>query len=269
MKLTIMLCFALLIAPLSSSAASNNTAPTIMVTLPPLSGLLLLLLPEVQSQCLLQANADPHHFQPSPRQVDRLQHSALIIRASHDDQGWALHIPQEKSIDLWASHAHAWLNFDLVRQALPTLAAKLAQHFPQYRQRLPQRLNKALKRVNAMELLWDKVFANIQHQGVFMQHPAWQNLFQAKAVPIWAVLESSQHGHEHGPQHLEQALHTLKKHPQAVFLGSKRHSNRSLAWLSRQQQPTQPIIELDAIGNCNQAWDVLMQKNLEALSSQQ
>jgi len=265
MKLIIFFCLSLVIAPVFSNASNQQIHPEIIVTLPALSGLVTMLLPETQSTCLLSAGADPHHFQPSPKQIRLLNQGSLLVRASRDDQGWPIQVRQNQVLDLWTSENHAWLQFEQVRLILPRLALALTKQFPQHQQRIQARLPLALQTVRQLEHDWDKVFAAIKQNGVFMQHPAWHDLFENKNIPIWAVLESHQHGHEHGPRHLEKALKTLKKHPNALLLGSKHHSNRSLEWLSNHQNNPHSLMQLDALGSCNQPWDELMKYNLNIL----
>ncbi|MDX8387164.1 MAG: zinc ABC transporter substrate-binding protein [Ghiorsea sp.] len=265
MKLLVTLCFTLFLMPSFSSANGTGPEEKIIVTLPPLSGLVTMLLPEIKSQCLLSASADPHHFQPSPRQVDMLNQGHLLVRASRDDQGWPIRTNNSVVTDLWNKENHGWLQFQQVREVLPQLATALINQFPQYETEIQSRLIQAIQSTKTLEQDWDNILTKIQPQGVFMQHPSWKGLLSSKQVPVWAILESEQHGHEHGPHHLEHALETLKLHPNALLLGSKRHSNRSLEWLNKHQEKSTSIIKMDALGNCNQPWDELMKQNLKIL----
>ncbi len=226
-----------------------------------------MLLPEVKSVCLLPAGADPHHFQPSPKQVTLLNQGHLLIRATRDDLGWPIKTDNNPVFDISASQAHGWLEFGLVRQVLPALARSLIQQYPLHQKKITAHLNSALKTVDHLDSQWRDTLATIKHKGVFMQHPAWQGLLESSGVPIWQVLESHQHGHEHGPRHLEKALRIFKQHPDALLLGSLRHSNRSLEWLNNHRPQPEKIIKLDALGSCNMPWDKLMSDNLKQLRS--
>lgn len=268
--ITLSLSFIVQMLLITSTSAANlpAKAESIIVTLPPLSGLTAMLLPEVKNQCLLATGADPHHFQPSPKQVDLINQGHILIRASRDDQGWPIQAQAEHTLDLSPTQNHAWLQFSEVRRMLPILAKTLISNFPQYQQRIQTRLTQKLQAIDKLEAAWNKQLQPLKTSGVFMQHPAWQGLFEHKNIPIWAVLESEQHGHEQGPKHLEEALNTLEKHPDAILIGSMRHSNRSLEWLNRHHHPAKTIIQLDELGRCNQAWDTLMQHNLDILAGQ-
>lgn len=272
MKSFILLCTCLLY-PISSGLAQGMSSakeitPHIMVTLPPLAGLVAMLLPEQTSECLLSASADPHHFQPSPQQVEQLHVAKLLVRARRDDQGWPIRSHQSNTITLFTQQAHGWLNFADVKIALPDLAAQLSKMMPTEAARIQASLPQALAQVEAIETQWKPVLSQLKTKGVLMQHPAWQALFDAYDIPIWAVLESAQHGHEHGPKHLEEALDTLNQHQGAVLIGSLRHSNRSLDWLNAHQSHAQAVLSLDALGTCNMPWSELMTSNMQALQSQ-
>jgi ABC-type Zn uptake system ZnuABC Zn-binding protein ZnuA len=247
-----LLCI-LMLSPLSARAAE------IMATLPPLAGLVQLLQPESRPACLLPANADPHHFQLSPRQVETLQGARLLIRASRDDGGWPRLPTRGKTIDLWPRDDHAWLSPAEVRHVLPQLAAELEA----VTGKQAMQLDEALATVTAMDRAWKQALAPLKSRGVIVQHPAWQHLLSSYGVPVHAVLEKHQHGHEGGPHLLEHALEALKAHPDALLLGDTRHSNRSLEWLARQSGKT--ILYLDALGQCGDSWQALMQQNLERL----
>ena len=198
MKFIITICISLLMIPSLGLAEAKHSAKAVIATLPPLSGLVTMLLPEVKAQCLLSAGADPHHFQPSPKQVDLLSQGHLLIRASRDDQGWPIEVSRSQVVDLWTTQNHGWLQFNQIRLVLPKLAEALSQAFPESRESIQSRLKQSLKTTDQLEQDWDNQLQNLKSKGVFMQHPAWHDLLESKQVPIWAVLESHQHGHEHG-----------------------------------------------------------------------
>jgi len=266
--LSIMLILPAQVLAFSSNQSDHEivTHSEIISTLTPLSGLVAMLLPEIKSQCLLPANADPHHFQPSPKQVNLLQSGQLILRASSDDKGWPIHFDHNHVLDLSKQQNHAWLQFKDVKTMLPTLAKALTDSFPSYKTQIKSRLSKSLQRIDKIEQKWNDIMPTLQKRGVVMQHPAWLGLFESANIPVWSVLESHQHGHEQGPRHLEHAFESLQSHPDAILLGSRHHSNRSLTWLNSRAESKHQMIALDAIGICNQPWDELMMHNLELLA---
>jgi len=276
MKLFFTLCLSFIAQILlitSTNAANLPTKPEIIiVTLPPLSGLVTWLAPKAEVQCLLPNNADPHHFQLTPRQVSQLQQTTLLIRSPRDDKFWSSFQTPAPTLALWPTTKHlhhepnhAWLNPQAVKQTLPLLADQLRLIFPEQAPAIQKQLSLAQKQSNMVWKAWQALVEkfDLKQRGIMMQHPSWQGLFQALGVPIRGILESAQHGQEYGPRKLEKALSTLQQYPDTVLIGDAKHNNRALEWL--QKHSNHPLIKLDAIGKCNTPWLELMQHNLETL----
>jgi len=275
-KINFFLCkiaFILLLFNLSVPVKASE----ILTTLPPLAGLVHWLDPDADVRCLLPSNADPHHFQLSPRQVEALQLSKLFIRSSQDDGHWSSLQSQAQVLDLWpliehhGEHEqdilnHAWLNPQAVQQILPQLAQQLATLYPNHQQKIQQKLSIALKESEHIWQAWRQLSLSIEldKHGVMMQHPSWSNLFQALQIPIRNTLESEQHGHEYGPRKLETALQQLQKYPSTLLIADSNHSSRALQWLQN-HHPESSIVTLDALGTCGETWPELMQRNIKLL----
>jgi len=251
----------LILLPFSVSAAE------IAVTLPPLAGLVAMLDKQAEVMCLLPAGADPHHFQLTPRKIEAMRHSTLLIRAPFDDGGWPLPPNHARSLKLWSGISHGWLNPESVRTALPVIAGALTTLHPEKAVAIASALDKALAQTSTIEQLWRAALASVKVSGVLMQHPAWQHLMQAMDVPVLAVLESAHHGHEYGPHQLEHALSTLNQHPNAWLLGDGGHNNRALDWLAQHASQTPHRVTLNALGACGLPWPALMQQNIARISA--
>lgn len=244
--------------------AAEAGAAEIVTTLPPLAGLVKMLDQASESTCLLTAGSDPHHFQLSPRQVEKLSHASLLVRSSRDDQGWMQLTATTPFVDLWPEIDHAWLSPAEVAKVLPELARALIVAEPDHASTIRMNLSAALKSVSRIEASLAEALAPLKKRGVMMQHPSWRRVFTSYGIPVLDILESERHGHELGPRHLEAALATLKQHRDALLIGDMQHSNRSLQWLS-EQRGDKPILYLDGLGNCGEAWPALMQRNIERL----
>jgi len=219
---------------------------------------------ESEITCLLPAGSDPHHFQLSPRQVEKLKQGDLLVRSSKDDHGWIKLLPTMPLIDLWPEQGHAWLNPAEVQKVLPRLAEKLIAVFPERREQIRVNLKRAQASVTLIRQKLKTALNQLGTKGVMMQHPSWRNVFKQFDIPVLAILETSQHGHEEGPRHLEEALKTLNQHPDTVLVGDLQHSNRSLQWLAN-HAGNKDILYLDALGNCGDDWSRLMQRNIERI----
>lgn len=238
----------------------------IVVTLPPLAGLVSMLEPNADVHCLLAAGADPHTFQLTPRQAGQLRQADLLVRASRDDGEWPGLDANTPTLDLWQKDDHAWLRPSLVKQALPRLAARLQQLHPAHRQQIADTLRTALVLCDQLEEAWREALLPLRQQGVIMQHPAWRGLCQHFGIPVRAILEPHHHGGEVTPQKLEQALQTIRTHPATALWGDNRHSNRALTWLMQHAHTGKPAI-LDALGTCGMRWEALMRHNIALLGT--
>lgn len=257
-----MLALGLLFASLSRHAAAAEIA----VTLPPLAGLVAMLDREAEVLCLLRPGSDPHHFQLQPRTIESLRRSRLLIRALRDDRSWPLPPVHANTLLLWPDVDHGWLSPAAVRQALPEIAGALAGLHPERAEAIAAALEQAMVQVDAMAAAWRKALEPVRRSGVIMHHPAWQRLLREMDVPVLTVLESGQHGHEHGPLELDEALAALERHPDAWLLGNEGHSRRALEWLERHAEPTPRHITLDPLGSCDTTWPEFMQSNLQKIA---
>ncbi len=236
----------------------------IVVTLPPLAGLVRLLDQDANVRCLLPPGAEPHDFQLAPGQADALARADLLVRASRDDGHWR-GLRATRTLDLWPEIDHAWLSPREVRRALPRLARALASHAPDRRSGIEARLHQAMTLTRTIEAEWSDALAPLAGRGVLIGHGAWRRLCERFELPVLAVLESHHHGGMQ-PRRLEHALETLRRHPDAMLWGDARHNNRVLAWLARRTH-ARAVILLDALGTCGQSWAGLMRHNIARITA--
>jgi len=244
-------------------AISTGTAAEIAVTLPPLAGLVGMLDKQADVLCLLPNGSDPHHFQLTPRSIESMQQTKLLIRASKDDGGWPLPPYHASQLDVWPDTDHGWLNPATVRDVLPLLAKALSDLHPHRQAAIEHALQDALNNTHAIAAAWQMALEPVKKAGVLMQHPAWRGLMQAMHVPVLDVLESGRHGHEHGPRQLEHALTTLNAHPGAWLIADSGHNNSAVDWLYHHTDPQPRRVSFNVLGDCAQSWPALMQYNLD------
>lgn len=255
--------FLILLGILFYSSTPGTARATIITTLSPLAGLVSMLDTKAIVQCLLPPGADPHDFQLTPKQVQQLQQTDLLIRSSRDDGHWAGLGVVTQQFDLWSTKDHAWLLPSEVRQILPALAKKLQLIAPDRRHVIEQSLKRALRLCDELEMMWKQALAPLRQHGAVMQHPAWRRLLEHFKVPVLAVLEPRHHGSVR-PRQLESALKLMRIHADAVLWGSMRHSNQGLAWLSHHAD-NRSVLRFDALGHCNMTWEKLMRWNIKRI----
>jgi len=258
---------AVLLSLLGSYPVHAAAMARVAVTLPPLAGLVGMLDPQIRVMCLLPAGADPHHFQLTPRKIEALAQTDLLIRTTFDDGGWPLPPQHSHSLNLWPTIDHGWLSPQAVRGVLPKIADALIQLQPDHAKQIAASLQTALQQTDGIAQAWRTAIAKAGMTGVLMQHPSWRRVMQEMGVPVLAVLESVHHGHEHGPHKLEHALSSLKQHPDAWLLADAAHSSRSLDWLASHSSFKPQRITLDALGACGEGWPALMRRNISRLSA--
>ncbi|HCS12547.1 MAG TPA: manganese-binding protein [Zetaproteobacteria bacterium] len=243
------------------------SAGGIVTTLPPLTGLVLLLDADVDVHCLLPPGADAHDFQITPRQAQLLKGADLLIRSSYDDRHWSGLRSNKQVFDLWPDQGHAWLSPRAVRDRLPALAATLQKLSPQRSEQIAAALEHALTSSKVVEAAWIMALAPLYESGVIMQHNAWQTTLREFGVPVWGVLETGHHGDDIGPRQLENALELMRKHPGAVLWGNQRHPDRALYWLREHRGEAEvKLLRFDPLGDCGMTWPQLMQRNLDLLA---
>jgi zinc transport system substrate-binding protein len=253
--LSLVAALAMLLTPTLSWAG-------IVVTLPPLGGLVRMLDDQAGITVLLPPTADPHHFQMSPKASESLQQATLFIRSSSVDGGWSGLESTATTLDLWPKLRHGWTRPDLVRAALPRLAEALEHVDPAHAASIRNRLPAAIAKTRRIEAEWRQALAPLRRGGVIMQHPSWQPLCELMGVPVLAVMESDRHGQEFGPRDLDRALQIVDAHPGVVLIAEARHDNRALDWIARHSRHPLRRITLDAIGTNTMSWDELMRADL-------
>jgi len=256
-----------LAAMLMISAPWHALASEITVTLPPLAGLVSMLDKQAQVLCLLPAGADPHHFKLTPRKIGALNQTRLLIRASFDDGGWPLQPAHSHTLDIGPATGHNWLSPRAVRTTLPRIADALIRLHPERAEAITTSLDQAIQQTRDIEKSWHVALSTAKVSGVLMQHPAWKNLMQSMDVRVFAVLESTHHGHEYGPHKLEYALATLNTHPDAWLLADSSHSNRALDWLATHADHPHHRVTLNAMGACGLPWTQFMRRNIAQIAA--
>jgi len=251
-----------LIAPIMLMAWSCSIARAeVAVTLPPLAGIVRLLAPDTAVFCLLPANADPHHFSVTPRRIERLRHSDILIRASRDDRGWLGLDSGLSQIDLWPDRDHAWLQPEWLLATLPLLAKKLQSLHPGQKDAIAASLSRVILDINAMDRDIFKTLEPVRRDGVILQHASWRHFCEHYGIPVLAIANPRHIEGSLRPKQLERLLTTLRRHPGARLWGDRGKTNSALKWLAERVKH-KPITLLDPLGNCNGAWPQLIRDNV-------
>jgi len=246
----------------SSPWPTTAQAVSIVVTLPPLAGLVRLLDAKPRVDCLLPPGADAHDFQLAPGQVRTLRRADLLVRAGRDDGHWR-GLRARRTLDLWPETDHAWLLPTEVRKALPRLARALQSLEPDRRNIIEANLQQAVALTRDIEHRWQAALTPIAGRDAIMEHPAWRRLGERFGLTVPVVLEPHHHGGVR-PRRLDEALRLARQRPNTLLWGDLRHDNRALEWLAR-RAGGRAVLKLDALGTCGMAWRALHRANIERL----
>jgi len=237
----------------------------IAVTLPPLAGIVHLLEPDIAVFCLLPANADPHHFSVTPRVIDRLRRSDILIRASRDDRGWLGLGSSPPQIDLWPNRDHAWLQPKWLIGILPLLAAKLQSLNPEQKDAIDSSLPRIIDNIKALDRDIFQILEPVRKDGVILQYGSWRHFCEHYDIPVLAIANPRHMKGSLRPKQLERLLTTLRRHPDARLWGDRGKTNSALKWLAGRVKH-KSVTLLDPLGSCNSAWPQLMRNNTDRMS---
>jgi zinc transport system substrate-binding protein len=168
----------------------------ISVSLPPLQTIVEQLGgPRVQVQTLIRPGADPHHFQPTPREISQLAASDLYIAAGMPfERIWlprlqATHpnlkiIPPPAETDHHAhghshehdhthSDPHFWTNPNQMRLFAQHISAHLARHDPEQAVLYQQRYAALATKLKALDQTIRDTLQPLRQRQFLVWHPAW------------------------------------------------------------------------------------------------
>ncbi|MDQ6962606.1 MAG: zinc ABC transporter substrate-binding protein [Mariprofundaceae bacterium] len=229
-----------------------------MATLPPLASVMHMLDKNMQVQCILGNNSDPHHMSISPQQFEAIK-KTLVLRTT-EDKYWKFLRPKS-AFYFWRDDPHAWLHPEKVHKVLPEVAA----YFKQEKILFQGDVIAAQERVLKIQKQLAQALDPLKTKGVIMQHGAWLSVFEAYGVPVRLVLEKgNHHGKRASPKRLQTALDLIDLHPDMLLIGDKQHDTDALQWL-KSKRPQSPLLILDTLGDCQQTWDALMQENISLI----
>jgi len=237
----------------------------VVVTLPPLAGIVHLLEPRTDLFCLLPANADPHRFAITPKLIERLHRSELLIRASRDDSGWPGLGFHPVSIDLWPDRDHAWLQPEWLLARLPGLAEKLRTLNPERAAEITAALPGAINKIKALDKEIFRLLEPLRQAGVILQHASWRHFCAHYGIPVLAIANPRHMEGSLRPRQLEKLLVTLRRHPDARLWGDHGKTNSALQWLATKLKHKQVIL-LDPLGSCGESWSRFMQRNVARMA---
>ncbi|OGN57839.1 MAG: hypothetical protein A3D18_00445, partial [Chlamydiae bacterium RIFCSPHIGHO2_02_FULL_49_29] len=193
MKLFKILLFTLVIAAGCSKPSIPSSKPLVLSTLAPYSYFVKRLAEDgVRAETLVPAGANAHLFEPTPKEISRLQEARLWIRMGDPFETKLLPSLEEKRgrleiVKTWKGlplireegsscsgwDRHLWLSPKMVREFLPGLAAALIRLCPEREGEIKERLKRFLDELQELDMRIASLLKGKAGAALLASHPSF------------------------------------------------------------------------------------------------
>lgn len=196
----------------------------------------------VQVMSIVPKNTDPHHFEPTPKQVAALREASLWIRIGEPFEQKLLsvlnsHNPSLKILNVWEGlpliltcHCHGkeewdrhlWLSPRLVKRQLPLMQEALIQLCPQHKTVIVERCALFSDKLQSLDNMLSTILTPLKGKAVLVSHPSFSYFCEDYGL---TQLSIEQEGKEPRPKDTELTLKTAQdRHVKAVITQPQFHS---------------------------------------------
>ena len=175
---------------------------------------------------LIPAGTEPHHFEPTPGDIIRVNHSDVFIYVSKQLEPWTQDILKglpnvffvEAAPLLEEEDPHVWMTPYGALSMAKTIAQALIEKDPQNKDYYRQNLKNFEKEIQALHSAFKQGLANCQsREMIHIGHLAFGALAQDYGLNLHALTGTS-HQSEHSVRKLADLIKLIKKHQvRAVF----------------------------------------------------
>ena len=281
--------------PPPPSPPAQPASIRLVVSIPPLAGLLRPLLPEGATlHTLVEPGRSPHGYEPAPSDIARLGQADLVVLvgmgvesalpisarpeaevlvmaeafglASRDADDHADHADHDHAHSTGEADPHLWLDPVLVERFVPLLADHLRSVMQQAGadaaalDALRSREADLLARVRALDADFRERLLPFAGTAIITHHPAWSRLASRYDLEIAAIIQPVE-GAEPTPGHIADILAAAREHRvRGVFTEPQLDTRIAERIASRIEAP---LGTLDPLGRGD--WEAMMQANLDEL----
>jgi zinc transport system substrate-binding protein len=226
---------------------------------------------------VIPVGANPHHYEPLPATVIKLQRVNLFIGIHSEFDGWILDILPEKANILFllpedGSHCqtnpHIWLTPGGGMRIATAAARILSSSDPQNKAYYQQNLQSYLRELSILDSTLTSLFDRISCRTFIQWHPAWDYLARDYGLTVAATIEHG-HGDEPSVKEFKQLIDTAKRNNiKLVVIGLHAESKATEALVA---EIDGTLLRLDTIGDpaCDEraTYIKMMQHNAILLST--
>ncbi len=244
----ISLIFFLLFAPIGYGVAAEvpTPKPLVVVSMPPYLHMVKTLVGEqVDVISIVPPGADPHSYEPSPKEMQIIGRASLWIRLGDpfDKKAHRLLMsanPElscltllEQNKDAHKHDPHIWLSPVLAKEQAMRIGDSLATLLPEEKKHIAQALEKFLHQLDECDQTLRAHLANKKGRALLLPHPALGYFCQDYDL-VQLALEQEEK--EPGPKDLLRILAYAKEHPPLCVLVQPHHNNKGIRLIAKELQ---------------------------------
>ncbi|MCL7938102.1 MAG: zinc ABC transporter substrate-binding protein [marine benthic group bacterium] len=182
---------------------SISELPSIAVSIPPLAGIVDLLVPTDAAtvEVLVPPGASPHAFEPGIGQLRLIERADLVIELGHPALAWerswldgllagtgTSRVQLADVCDVVEDDPHIWLDFECLRSMAWKTAATLAEFMPERSGEIESRRVAYAEAIDSLELRVSRELSESRVRSFLVQHPAWGYFARAHGLDQLSIL---------------------------------------------------------------------------------
>ncbi len=283
---------------LKSCTDKNHNKENIVVTIYPFKAIIQEIVGnEVVVDVLLPGNADPHTYEMSPSDFNKIQNAKVFFYGAETLDGWAAKLDVENKIELLKvlpqdfliqiesdtdhsfhkeedSHhhhqgfdPHFWTDPITVNSMIDSLTKILSDYYPDKKDLFRKNSEKFSKELYELDKKIRETIEQIKHNKVFSAHPFYNYFFKRYELEILGSLEISP-GQQITPKFLKTISEQIKqKNVKAIFI-NRQHISKPAKVLA--ESVGIKTIELDPIGGTtgNETYEQIISNNLKIIMNE-
>lgn len=219
----------------SVATSSQKNTPVVAISLPPYAYFVKKIAQDtVHITPIVPIESNPHHFEPTPKQVEIVQEAKLWIRSHETFEDKIIKVLSEKTpqlaiIDLAASvpeeeeDRHIWLSPKLAQGQANAIAEALIDLLPENKEMYQKNLEAFIEELKELDVEISNKLDTHKDEAILTSHPAFAYFCKDYGL---VQLSIECEGKDPLPQDLENTLTAAKAHKIARILLQPQYNNR-------------------------------------------
>lgn len=279
---------------LTNCTTEKSKKENIVVTIYPFKAIIQELVgTEIKVDVLIPGSADPHSYEMSPSDYNKIQSARIFFYGAESLDGWAAKydvknkvellkiIPRDFLIEIKMTQDHSFHSNDdshhhhgidphfwsdplTVNSMLDSLTNILIVHFPEKKDLIKKNSELFSKKLNDLNNKIREEIKSVAHNKVFTAHPFYNYFFERYGIDVVGSLEISP-GMQITPKQLKNISDEIKKKNVKVIFINKQHISKPAKVLV--ESVGIKIVELDPIGGTNdtRTYEEIILSNLKII----